>query len=149
MKPGIAELFLSYLDQIRQKYVLSLWGYVVMPDHIHLVLKPDNGLSLGAIIGELKSISARSILAQLRENSAIDLGMISRCNGDTPTQSLWQRRCYDHNCRTTEVVVEKINYCHNNPVASGLVDKPGKWRWSSYGWYTGDKNVAIDMDELT
>ena len=56
--------------------------------------------------------------------------------------------CYDHNCRTLETVLEKINYCHNNPVRAGLVGDPGDWKWSSYGWYQGDIDVPIIMDKI-
>jgi REP element-mobilizing transposase RayT len=63
-------------------------------------------------------------------------------------RAFWQPRCYDHNCRTRDTVLERINYCHNNPVARGLVDEPGQWRWSSYNWYAGRSDVPLAMDEL-
>jgi len=62
--------------------------------------------------------------------------------------ALWQRRCYDHNCRTPETVVEKINYCHYNPVVRGLVNSPGEWIWSGYNWYQVNRNVPIKMDGI-
>lgn len=165
---AVAELFIAHLDKIRRKYSLKLWGYVIMPDHVHLVVLP-NGLgdlatcgadlggpsacrgvlSLGRIIGELKSITARAILSHLRKQRRFDSGRLTRNNDDTKTVSFWQRRCYDHNCRTHEIVVEKINYCHNNPVVRGLVNDPGKWRWSSFGWYAGERSVPMSVDELT
>jgi putative transposase len=46
-------------------------------------------------------------------------------------QQFWQKRCYDHNCRTNETVLENIKYCHKNPVTRGLVKDPGDWQWSA------------------
>jgi hypothetical protein len=61
--------------------------------------------------------------------------------------AFWQIRCYDHDCRTSEIVREKIEYCHKNPVVRGLVNDPAEWQWSSYNWYAGFRNVPISMDE--
>ena len=61
---------------------------------------------------------------------------------------LWQRRCYDRNCRTPESTREKIEYCHANPVRKGLVSHPWQWQWSSYNWYEGRNDVPIQMDAI-
>ena len=45
-----------------------------------------------------------------------------------------------------DVVVEKINYCHNNPVKVGLISEPGQWSWSSYNWYNGANEVPLEVD---
>ena len=102
---AIASLFVKALDQIRSRHTLRLWGYVVMPDHVHLVMLPcenKGGVSLGRIVGELKSVSARAILTYLRTEKKIDLGNLTRSDESI---SFWQRRCYDHNCRSSEIVV--------------------------------------------
>ena len=72
---------------------------------------PPDGLKLGLVIGELKSRMAKEFFA--------DSGHQSR-----EPRVYWQRRCYDHNCRSPETVREKINYCHTNPVKRGLVSEP-------------------------
>jgi len=61
---------------------------------------------------------------------------------------IFERRCYDHNCRTVEIVKEKILYCHKNPVTRGLVTSPEDWEWSSYRWYQGERDVPLAMDEV-
>ncbi|MCB2231146.1 hypothetical protein KQH82_10565 [bacterium] len=62
--------------------------------------------------------------------------------------AFWQPRCYEQKCRTPQTVLEKIRYCHLNPVKRGLVKEPGAWRWSSYNWYEGRSDVPIAMDEF-
>jgi REP element-mobilizing transposase RayT len=59
---------------------------------------------------------------------------------------LWQRRCYDHNCRSETSVWETVEYCHQNPVKRGLAHAAGDWEWSSYRWYKGDRDVPMRMD---
>ena len=133
LRPGSPELFLKHTDMIRQKHAIKILGYVIMPEHVHLVVVPPDGLKLGLVIGELKSRMAKEFFA--------DSGHQSR-----EPRVYWQRRCYDHNCRSPETVREKINYCHTNPVKRGLVSEPDEWRWSSYTWYRGDSEVPLEMD---
>jgi putative transposase len=124
-----------FLNQTRQKYGFRLLGYVFMPEHVHLVIHPIDGTPVGKVIREIKSLSARDWF-RLHEPPAQDV-----------TRVYWQKRCYDHNCRTAEVVREKIEYCHTNPVRRGLVNEPAEWKWSSYNWYSGRRDVPLQMDD--
>jgi putative transposase len=118
------------------KYGFKLFAYVIMPEHVHLVLFPPDGLKLGLLIREIKSKMAREYFAIT----------MSDIRGQ---KVFWQKRCYDHNCRTMEKVREKIEYCHNNPVKCGLVSEPSEYIWSSYNSYQGKRDVppAIDAYE--
>jgi putative transposase len=116
-----------------------------MPEHVHLVIHPPDGTLLGPLIGEIKSRSGAKIIA----DSLIQLPSDCRVQkGERERWAFWQPRCYDHNCRTPEIVLEKINYCHNNPVKRGLASEPSDWRWSSYNWYIGKRDVPIEIDEF-
>jgi putative transposase len=145
-------IFLKHFNRMRQRYHIKIYGYVVMPEHVHLVLQPPDDVRLGQTIGRLKGVSSREIrLAEARVavSSAQDIrhqGPIQVVRDREERDAFWQRRCYDHNCRTPESVVEKINYCHLNPVKHGLVNDPAEWCWSSYNWYCGVRNVPLEMD---
>jgi len=140
----IAAIVLEEVEGIRVYHSIQVLAYVIMPDHVHLVLLPPEGCSLGGAIGRMKGLSARRILPVLADDG--DGLENRRRNGK---RALWQRRCYDHNCRTVETVIEKINYCHNNPVTAGLVDKPGEWEWSSYHRYHGLHTGPVRVDTVT
>ena len=114
----------------------SLLGYVFMPEHVHLVLLPSERTQLGRLIGEIKSLSARRFFA------SAEIGSLEA------TRVFWQRRCYDHNCRTPDTVREKIRYCHNNPVSRGLVNDPSEWEWSSYNAYAGKSDVPLTINAI-
>ena len=131
-------IFLKHLKQTCIKYEIKILGYVVMLNHVHLVLHPEDTVSIGRVIGELKSLSAREILLHYRQQNNTLLKQMIKNNKQ---YVFWQRRCYDHNCRTPKTVIEKINYCHNNPVRAGLVSQPVDWYWSSCRWYQGLDNI--------
>jgi len=128
------ELFIAELNNARSKHQFKILGYVIMPNHVHLVLFPPEGMKMGLVIGEIKSKMAREYFS--REACASD-----------GIRVFWNKRCYDHNCRTPAAVGDKINYCHNNPVRQGLVTAPGDYKWSSYNWYSGLRDVPLTIDE--
>src|SRR5215813_8469451 len=103
------DLFLDILEQVRAKYQFVVAGYVVMPEHFHL------------LIGEPR-------VAKLSANQM-------RLWDDAPPPSFWQPRYYDFNVYTRRKYIEKLRYIHRNPVKRGLVESPELWRWSSYRDY--------------
>ena len=134
MSPKTVKLLIKHIDAARAKHAFKLLGYVIMPEHAHLVMLPPDAMKLGLVIGEIKSKMAR-------EYFAIEMG-------SSPNKRVfWQKRCYDHNCRTPGIVREKILYCHNNPVRRGLASEPGRYVWSSYNWYDGRRDVPLLMDD--
>ena len=126
----------SEIDRAREQAGFLLLAYVFMPEHVHLVLWPPDGMKLGLVIGGVKAQAARRFFA----GTGIGVPAARRV--------FWQRRCYDHNCRTPETVREKINYCHNNPVRRELVPEPGQWRWSSFNAYQGMSDVPLTVDPI-
>jgi putative transposase len=143
ISPTVIELFLDTLKAIRRERALRIFGYVVMPEQVHLILHPPDSLKLGSVIAELKSKSASRIIAE----SLIELPCDCRImKSGHERRAFWQPRRYDHNCRTPDTAIEKINYCHTNPVKRGLVAEPAQWRWSSYNWYAGMSDVPLEMD---
>jgi len=129
------EILVAELDRARSKHGFKIIGYVLMPDHVHLVLLPPGGMKLGLVIGEIKSRSAKEYFAA------------SNIAPSGATRVFWQKRCFDYNCRTVERVREKVRYCHNNPVTRGLVKCPADWEWSSYNWYRGRRDVPLAIDD--
>lgn len=141
----VINIILEELEACRIKYDFQILGYVIMPNHVHLIIYPEENLKIGSVIGEIKKASAYRIISQWKQKDNKILRKIIVPQGRRQTYAFWLPRCYDHNCRTPEVVREKINYCHNNPVKAGLVTEPGQWRWSSYGSYHGERNGIVQV----
>ena len=144
-RPAIVEVFLQTLQWIRTHHGIRIFGYVVMPEHVHLVLYPPDSIRLGPIIGELKSKSASRIIS---EKLLVLPGACAKRKDGKVRQAFWQPRCYDHNCRTQQAVSEKIIYCHKNPVTRGLVAHPDQWPWSSHNWYCGAADTPLEIDRI-
>jgi len=127
--------FCAALELVRATCDMRIYGYVLMTDHVHLLIQMPDTAKLGTVIGDLKRKSARAInrLPTLTE---------SLCG------PIWQKRCLDRNCRSREEAMEKLGYIHNNPVRAGLVADPISFRWGSYLWYLGYRDVPLVMDEM-
>jgi len=101
-------LFEASLERVRQPYSLCIYGYVVMPEHIHmLVNEPERG-TLAQVMQSLKQSVARTLALRA-------------------TDPFWQARYYDFNVWSEHKFVEKLRYIHRNPVTRGLVARPEDW----------------------
>jgi putative transposase len=108
-------VFERSLEQTRLSYQLDVIGYVVMPEHVHLLVSEPERATLARAIQALKQSVSQKLKA--------------------PDGRFWQTRYYDFNVFTAAKRVEKLKYIHRNPVHRGLVEKPEDWPWSSYRHY--------------
>ena len=122
-------IFEQELETVRSRYGFVVTGYVLMPEHVHLLVSEPPTGSLSIALQVLKQQTSR----KLKKPGAVQF---------------WQRRYYDFNVWTKEKIVEKLNYIHRNPVERGLAAKPEDWPWSSFRHYaTGEKGrVEIESD---
>src|SRR5262249_17937238 len=118
-------------------YGLRIWGYVVMPEHVHLLTSEPERNSLSVVIQMLKQITAQKLLPRL---PAVPDKDVARA---TQPKQFWQARYYDFNVCPHPKRVEKLRYLHRNPVKRGLVERPEDWMWSSFRHYlTGEVGVV-------
>ena len=125
------DLFLTVLEQVRRRYQFVVAGYVVMPEHIHLLISEPEVKTPSTVLQALKLGYARRILAQARRQRNPAQAVLF----DGAPQHIWQKRFYDFNVRTERKRIEKLRYMHRNPVKRGLVASPDLWRWSSFRAY--------------
>lgn len=109
--PGMCSLFLEALEKTRQKFSLCVYGYVIMPEHVHLLLSEPASGTLAEAIHFLKLSSTK------------------QAESGEPTNNghFWQKRYYDRNIRSYSDFTEKLRYIHRNPVKRGLCEKPEDW----------------------
>jgi putative transposase len=118
------ELFEDALERVRQRCFLAVAGYVVMPEHIHLLISEPKSALLSRAIQALKlSVKMRS-----RE------------------RLFWQAHSYDFNVSSHDKFVEKLRYIHRNPVRRGLVAKPEDWKWSSFRHYQTGMRGTVEIE---
>ncbi len=137
------DLFLKILEQVRQRYQFVVVGYVVMPEHFHLLISEPQERTPSTVMQALKLGFARRVLAHLRRRrSAAQPSLFEH----TP-QHIWQPRFYDFNVWTARKRAEKLRYMHQNPVKRGLVASPELWRWSSYRAYALGERGPVRVNE--
>ena len=128
--PTERDLILNVLSGQRSLGELFLFGYAVMPTHVHLLLHPHNK-DLVQIMRNLKSRTGFEIL---------------RARGGRGT--FWQERYFDTIIRRVHNFWEKLEYIHRNPVEAGLVEKKEDWPWSSYRHYLRRMDVPVPVDPV-
>jgi putative transposase len=139
------ELFLKILEEVRARYGFIVVGYVVMPEHIHLLIsEPDHG-NPSTVMQVLKQRFARRVLGEWRRRKKTEQGRLWQ---EAFEQGhIWQKRFYDFVVRSQAKRVEKLRYMHNNPVKRGLVLEPEQWKWSSYRWHAYGERGPILVNE--
>ena len=144
--PRNRDLFLRVLEQVRRRYRFVVLGYVVMPEHVHLLFgEPQRG-DPSAVMKALKQGFARRLL--LRWRRAMDSKQMSLWQAPVERGRIWQPRFYDFVVYSERKRVQKLRYMHRNPVKRGLVDSPDQWTWSSFRHYAYDEPGPVLVNEF-
>jgi putative transposase len=140
--------FIEELTEARMIFPVDLWAYVIMPEHVHLLIFPrEANAKAGVIAGKIKEQVARKAIQYLKENAPEWLTRIAVQEGNRMRYRFWQPGGgYDRNAVEISTVHKMIEYIHMNPVRRGLVARPEDWPWSSARWYAGMKSVPIEID---
>ena len=141
----IRDIFVKELAKIRDEMGFRLVGYVVMPEHVHLLISEPKRGTPSSVLQRLKLRVSRRLRKRRRSGNAGQLRLPFGETGE-PLRSFWQARVYDFNVYTTGKRKEKLNYMHANPVVRGLVEHPKDWRWSSWGFYVLGKPGLVGID---
>jgi putative transposase len=152
---SFCEEFIKTLDHLRTEQEFRLLGYVLMPDHFHLLIWPSDKANPSKIIGSLKERTAKLIIKKLKKESEAPwcMKMLKAIQLPTSvhneaTYRVWQRRFYDFNVWSEKKRLEKLEYMHGNPVKARLVDSPEAWKWSSWRFYNLEDYSLLNMDRL-
>jgi len=132
---NMQDAFLVALEQSRKRFAMSVYGYVVMPEHVHLLVSEPAGKPLSRFIQMLKT----RVSIEAKEKGEREAGKMP----------FWQARYFDHNVRNEEGFVAQLRYIHRNPVKRGLCAKAEDWAWSSFrAWALGEAGVVEVESEL-
>ena len=118
------DCFEKELERVRKWYGFYVTGYVVMPEHVHVLMSEPERSTLPVAIQMLKQIVARKL---------------------SPGR-FWQTRYYDFLVWSEKKRIEKLKYMHRNPVQRGLVERPEDWRWSSFRHYATGCEGTVEIE---
>jgi len=140
--------FLEFLDLARHETPFDLWAFVIMPEHVHLVIAPGESYDIAKILHRIKRTLTYRILRHVQAvRPAFLERMAHRQTDGTITHRFWQRGGgYDRNLWTPEHIHKMIRYVHENPVRRGLVESPRDWPWTSYRTWMGGKPEPLPLD---
>lgn len=151
--PECCQILLDIWQKLRKRYQVKINGFVIMPNHVHLLLF-GRGESICKFMQYFLQESSRKIKSNLvRKANTGDKIALRHCSvvlnqaHTTVKSRVWKERFRAVPLNKEEAILTKLNYIHNNPVIKGLVAEPSMWRWSSYLFYV-NKECVISIDPL-
>jgi len=121
------DAFEAELERVRRWYGFYVSGYVVMPEHVHLLVSEPERKQLSVVIQMLKQIVSRKL----------------RRPGE---RQFWQTRYYDFPVSSETKRLEKLHYIHQNPVKRELVKRPDDWKWSSFLHIATGREGTVEIE---
>jgi putative transposase len=167
------DLFVQCLEDMRVRFDLRMYGYVVMPEHVHLLLSEPAAFSqvsaqrTSANLGHQPSFHQASLadaihylklsfakrargirpgVAQARLSQVSAQGTSANLGHRHSSSSFWEKRYHDRNVRDVREFTGKLRYLHRNPVKRGLVRTPEEWTWSSYRHYALREISMVEIE---
>jgi putative transposase len=148
-RPAFVIPLLDSLNFYRYKQMFRLLGYVIMHDHLHLIIWPYGAATVGEIMRDFKEFTAKRIVRQAEvEDIQTWLAAFRRAGEETgrAQHKVWQDSFWDENIYTARFLRQKLNYIHRNPVRAGLVENPADYPYSSFRNYELGQDWLIEID---
>jgi putative transposase len=123
---GAREVVEAVLEETRARHQARIYAYVLMPEHVHLLVNEPSQIMLAQFLKAVKQVTSRKLRG--------------------PHKKFWQDRYYDSNVRGESDRSEVIRYIHRNPVERGLVAKPEQRPWSSFRHYASGAKGTVEIE---
>lgn len=149
-------IVIDALRMLHERYRICLMAYVIMPEHLHAVIYPhprgeDEPVRISTLLHAFKKhigFHGRQCLRRIwRTDGQLWSGLLNQwARHEYPRQDLLYPRGYDFNIDRLETLIEKVDYCHKNPVTRELVNHPEDWPWSSFRYHERDDASVLAMN---
>ncbi len=116
----------AILEQTRARHQARVYAYVLMPEHVHLLINEPPSILVAQFLKAVKQITSRKLRGG--------------------REKFWQERYFDRNVHGEAARSEVIRYIHRNPVKRGLVASPGDYQWSSFNHYATGVRGAVEIE---
>lgn len=151
-----SNIFLDSVKYCQQKKGLEVGAWVIMPSHIHMILRGNETHKLQDSIRDLKSFTSRKIKEEIEQCSYESrrewlLWMFKRAgvaNSNNDNHQLWIQDNHPIQLASYEMLVQRLNYVHNNPVDAGFVVDPQHWKYGSAYDYCGGTQGLLPITML-
>ncbi|MEQ8477234.1 transposase [Fulvivirga sp.] len=140
------------LDYCRKNKGLEIYCWCIMPSHVHMIFRAKDG-NPENVLGRFKEFTSKQLQAAIKNNNQESrkewlLWMLKKAgekSSNVTGSQLWQHNNKPIALWSSDVIDQKVNYIHNNPVVSGFVIEPWHWKYSSAIDYCGGKGI-IEID---
>ena len=147
-------VFTESLDFCRKNKGMELFCWCIMPSHVHLIFR-DKANDPAKLLKELKTYTSKALQLSIKENNIESrqewinwmFERAAKKSGHKQKTQFWQQHNQPIELWSSEVIEQKIEYIHDNPVHAGFVTEPEHWKYSSAVNFAGGKG-QIDIDEI-
>jgi putative transposase len=128
------EKYLQLLKHCKRKFGFKLFGYCLMPNHVHVMLEPNDPVALAKIMQSITQTYTFWFNKKYKKSG-----------------HLWQGRFKNMIIHKDDYFLQCVNYVEANPVRAGLVSSPAEYPWSSYRGrvFGGYKSFLLDLPDST
>ena len=141
-RPATVEIILDSFRFLQSERGMNIYGYVILENHLHLIAASED---IGRDVKNFKSYTAKEIvkcLVGLRANTILKQMKFYKKRGkDDRDFQVWQESSHPQEIMSWDMMRQKLDYIHNNPVERGYVDLPEHWRYSSARNYMGESGL--------
>jgi len=141
------DILVRSLAYCRQHKGLKIYGWVILDNHFHAVLAAPE---LSNVLRDLKSFTAKQILQQIQDEGRDWLFQqlrFQRLAHKTQDHQVWQEGSHPQAILSDEMMLQKLDYLHNNPIQRGWVVAPEHWRFSSAHAWLGEGEPLLPCDD--
>lgn len=143
------------LEYCKKNKGLRLYAWCLMTNHLHLVCSIDEPFRMSNFLRDFKSFTAKAILEEISTSGVESrkdwmlyrFEFAGKFDNRIEKYRFWQDKSHPIELVTTELIDQKINYIHQNPVRTGMVSNPEDYLYSSARNYAGLSTV-IEIDEI-
>ena len=150
VQPSFIIPLIDSFNFYRYQYSFKLLGFVIMPDHIHLLIWPEHDEKVSDFMRDFKRFTSGRITRQARlEGKAEWLKAFEQAGNETDRAEykVWQDSFWEQTIFSDKFLREKLNYIHANPIRAGLVEDPAAYAYSSYRNYELEDETFIEIDK--
>ena len=153
IREAYREIFVRSVKYCQENKGLQVYAWVLMTSHAHLIIGTDGTNRLEDIIRDLKSYTSRKIRLEM-ENCSYEsrkdwlLHLFYKAgvhNSNNKDYQFWIQNNHPIQLPNGDMLAQRLNYIHNNPVEAGFVYEPQHWKWSSAGDYYTVQKGLIDV----
>jgi len=123
------ELLRDSFKRSKQKYSYQIEAIVILPDHLHMIIRPKIAMEYSKIISHIKRSFVYGLDQDIKDQAKSEISHKKYKRGHS---GIWQERFYEHTIRDEKDWLEKAEYIKNNPIKHNYVKSLSDWKYSSF-----------------